>query len=49
MGLEFNVLLVRPDVAETPLDQDFMLYFHSYLPNCIAGKIPPKPNKGEVN
>lgn len=49
MRLEFNILLVSPDIAETSLEQDFMFYFHSYLPNCVAGKIPHKPNKCKVN
>lgn len=49
MGLEFSVLPVSPDTAETSLGKDFMLCFHSSLPNCIGGKMPPKPNKCEVN
>ena len=49
MGLEFNVLPVSPDIAETSLEKDFMLCFPLSLPNCIAGKIPPKTNKCEVN
>lgn len=42
-------LMFYPGMAKTSLGKDFMLCFHSSSPNCIAGKMSPKPNKCEAN